>query len=1537
MRAEPPTAADLAEALERCAAEPIHLPGTVQAYGVLLILGDNDRVLQCGGCTEEFFRLAPVRVVGLALEQLLHQRVVARVQALFAELPNDVHARCSGRALQSPTHSLDLLIHRRGGLKYVEIFPHMEEPEQDEQQADRLDIVNTLARRIDADEPVVVFAQQLTELLRTSTGYDRIMVYQFDDDWHGTVIAESRAADAEAYLGLYFPASDIPPQARALYVVQPVRVLVDAQANATPLYPTLNPSTGEALDLSCAQLRAMSPVHRAYLTNMGVRATLVVSIMRQGKLWGLIACHHRQPKMPTVHTQRLVESMAHLMAARVTTVEARHHAEGMNAAQATLRSLGEMLGEHDEIESALVGEHAGLLELVGATGIAVVRRGVVWRRGVVPADADVQAIVAWLDERQQRLVVTACLGGEDRRFAGLAAVASGLLATRFDESPVGWLLWFRPEVVTEVTWGGEPQHGLVVTDGGPRLSPRQSFTRWTEERRGYARSWSPVDIALVNEAVRPNLAEVLLTANVKRVQHVEANLRLMQAVVENCRDGIIVTEAEPIDYPGPRILYVNQALLDETGYTREEVLGQSPRMFQGPATDRTTLDRIRKRLKQWQPITAELTNYRKDGSAFWVEIAITPLKRPDGWVTHWIAVQRNTTGRRDIEAQLRSERAFLRQVIDTVPGFVCVKDPMGRFVLANQALATAYGTTVEGLLGRTDADFSPTPEECAKFRADEEHVLRSGELRIIDQEAITIADGSRKYLTTTKLPLHTLEEDVHLLAVATDITQRVKAEEQLRASEERLRLSLEGGRLGTYDWDIVNDEIIWSDAHYTMLGYPPQSLGKLHYRLLVDRVHPEDQPAIEAEIRNAMEQRRPYSHEARVIWPDGTVRWIGGYGAYRYDDAGRPIRMFGVIQDITERKAATVALAEREEHLRLILEQMPIGCLTIDPLFRIQSWNRTCVEIFGWTEEEVIGRTPFDLFILPEYTEATQQLVEQMLREGRPVEGEMQNRTRHGKRLWCKWHKAPLIGPDGLMVGVLAMVQDVTRLHEATTAMDRSNRLYQLLADSMQDVVFLLDPACRWQYVSPSCERLLGFAPEAFLENDAIAWCHPDDQAAFRKARLANLAGQWTVSEWRCKHQAGHWLWVESVSNPILDPAGMVTSIVCCIRDISQRKKVEDQLRQSQKLEAVGQLAGGVAHDFNNLLTVVLGCSELLLQTVPTDHWQRPLVEDMLRAGERGAGLTRQLLAFSRQQMLKVQLIDVSPTIQAACKMLARLIGEDVALVTDFDPRTGTVEMDPVQIEQVLMNLIVNARDAMPRGGRITVKTAAIVVLPDEPMRPLNCPPGDYVRLSVSDTGSGMTPEVQARLFEPFFTTKPMGKGTGLGLATVHGIVGQAKGFITLHSEIDRGTTFHVHIPRKEAAPSDKSGVFRRLPVRGGEVILIVEDEPSVRTLTATILNQHGYQVWTAESGSAALAMCAQRESPPALLLTDVVMPEMSGRDLVQQMVARYPRLKVVFLSGYTSDAILRHGVEQERVAFMQKPYTPDKLARYVREVLDQE
>ncbi|HEV8380827.1 MAG TPA: response regulator [Gemmatimonadales bacterium] len=507
---------------------------------------------------------------------------------------------------------------------------------------------------------------------------------------------------------------------------------------------------------------------------------------------------------------------------------------------------------------------------------------------------------------------------------------------------------------------------------------------------------------------------------------------------------------------------------------------------------------------------------------------------------------------------------------------------------------------------------------------------------------------------------------------------------------------------------------------------------------------------------------------------------------------------------------------------------------------------------------------------------------------------------------------------------------------QTEAALRASEASYTTLVEKAPLGIYRSTPAGRFLSANPALARILGYGSvEEVLALDMARDVYADggerrrliEQDTYTDRVYDELEATW-------KKQDGTHIRVQLSVRASRDTQGQVEYYEAFVRDITSQRQLEAQLAQAQKMEAIGRLAGGVAHDFNNLLTVILSYSELLLQDLPPDAPTRDDIEQIRKAANGAGELTRQLLAFSRQQVLQPKVVDLNAAVSGIERLLGRVLREDIQFRCSLAPDAGTVKVDPGQLEQVIMNLAVNARDAMPGGGHLTIETANVEI--DESYvhaHPLAAP-GRYVMLAVTDTGVGMDAATQSRIFEPFFTTKDAGKGTGLGLATVQGIVQQSGGFIWLYSEPNHGTCFKVYLPRIDA-PVSKAEEAAGDAMHGTETVIVVEDMAAVRAVTCEMLKRFGFTVYEAADGITALQIVEQLTGPIDLLLTDVVMPDINGRDLAARFQQLRPHMKVLFMSGYTDDAVVRHGILQEGIAYLQKPFTPTSLVRRVREVLD--
>ena len=756
--------------------------------------------------------------------------------------------------------------------------------------------------------------------------------------------------------------------------------------------------------------------------------------------------------------------------------------------------------------------------------------------------------------------------------------------------------------------------------------------------------------------------------------------------------------------------------------------------------------------------------------------------------------------------------------------------------------------------------------------------------------------------------------------------------EALQVSEERFRLLVEtiphmvwmAGPDGSVDF--------LNQRGASVLGIQPDLAFGWEWLSLL---HPDDRQRSRLGWEQAVRDERPYSNEYRIRIADGTHRWYLAQAVPLRDADGRITRWIGTWTDVDGRRRAE----DRRVHDAALLAQVRDSVIVTDLEGRVTYWNRGATELFGWSAAEMLGQP-----LATRFPESARDGVIALLKEivaGGDWSGEFQDYRKDGSRVWIDVRVTTITDAAGATIGVMGVSHDISARKAAEGAMRASEERFRQIAESIHEVFWLTDydygPIV---YVSPAYEEIWGRTRES-LYASPLQWMeavHEGDRARVSAAYAARAHAGTYDEEYRVVRPDGTIRWVHDRGFPVREdnhPEGRIAGVA---EDITERLQLEGQLRQAQKMEAVGQLAGGVAHDFNNLLTVINGYSELLLEALPvSDHQARELVAEIMRAGERSVALTGQLLALSRKQVLAPTVLDVSDVVRGAEKLLRRVIGEDVHLRSVLPAGLGCVVADAGQLEQVLLNLALNARDAMPVGGNLTIETCDVDDLPRDRHRHPGLAPGRYVALEITDSGTGMSEDVKRHLFEPFFTTKDPGKGTGLGLAVVHGFVKQSGGHIEVESEIGRGTTFRIYLPRTDDPAQTGHQAGRpggALPV-GNETILLVEDDDAVRALSKRVLDRCGYRVLESSRGDAAMRLVGSHAGGIDLLMTDVVMPGGGGRLVAEQVQAAYPDTKVLYVSGYPDDALLRNGVLRGDVNFLQKPFTSMALAVAVRGVLD--
>jgi two-component system cell cycle sensor histidine kinase/response regulator CckA len=722
-----------------------------------------------------------------------------------------------------------------------------------------------------------------------------------------------------------------------------------------------------------------------------------------------------------------------------------------------------------------------------------------------------------------------------------------------------------------------------------------------------------------------------------------------------------------------------------------------------------------------------------------------------------------------------------------------------------------------------------------------------------------------------------------------------------------------------------------NSALATMLGYSLEELQATSFLLLT---HPDDLAETHEAVRALLAgERDTCSFEKRFRAKDGSMVWVHVTSRLRRDADGRPLHLLTYVMDITDRRRADRDLRESETRYRRLFESAKDGILILAAdTGCIVDVNPFMTELTGCPRGEFLGKHLWEIGPFKD-TAASKDSFAELQAKDYVRYDDLPLKTHDGRRVEVEFVSNVYLVNDEKVIQ--CNIRDVTVRKGAERALRLRDRAIQAVSQG----IIITDP-CKPDnpiiYTSPGFARLTGYESEEMIGKNCRCLQGPNtDPAALATLRDAIRQGRACTVELLNYRKDGTRFWNHLTVSPVSDDAGQITNFIGVQTDVTERRQLESQFRQGQKMEAVGRLAGGVAHDFNNALSVILSYSDLIGDDLKADEPVRVDIEEIRKAALRAAGLTRQLLAFSRQQVLDARVLNLHESVAGVEKMLHRLLGADIELTVLSTSDMCSIKADPGQVEQVLVNLAVNARDAMPRGGELTIDTENVELGNDYARAHPDVKPGSYVMLAVTDNGIGMDEETQARIFEPFFTTKEEGKGTGLGLATVFGIVKQSGGHIGVLSERSKGTTFKLYFPQvsgvAEVRPSEPPPTEFS---RGSETILLVEDDDQVRALAQNILRRCGYVVLAASNGGEALLIFEKHGPSIQLLLTDVVLPRMSGWQLAERLASMRQGMKVLFMSGYTNDARLQHGALDPGVAYLQKPLTPASLTRRVREVL---
>ncbi|MGB8591432.1 MAG: PAS domain S-box protein [Candidatus Acidiferrales bacterium] len=1007
------------------------------------------------------------------------------------------------------------------------------------------------------------------------------------------------------------------------------------------------------------------------------------------------------------------------------------------------------------------------------------------------------------------------------------------------------------------------------------------------------------------------------------------------------------------------ILEVNESAITQYGYAKKEFEKlrltdlRSPQEVNRPSASRASGNSGARRDGEW-------THRCKNGREIIVELSTHPIDF--GGRKAVLAVAQDVTSRKRAEEQSATHAAYLNALTENNPIAIVVLDTDDRIQMCNPAFEKLFQYSQEELLGqRVDALFAPEGLD-REARELSRRVGAGSTVRATTQRRRR--NGGLIDVQVIGVPLAVNGRQIGTFGMYEDITERRNAERAQKIAEDGLRSLFENAIEGIFQTTPEGRYLNANPALARIFGYASpaemmNSVSDIGAELYAD-------PGCRAEFISVMEKRDVVEgFEYELVRKDGARVWINENAHAVRDDAGKLLYYEGTVEDITARKRSET---ERQATLDIIhsvnvtnnLDDLLDSIHTaLKKVFYAENCFVALFEPSSGMFHFPFFADQFDAAPPPQevgrsctayvYSTGRAMLIPQPVFDKLAEQGEVELVGTPSP----SWLGVPLRTPSAT-IGVLVVqhYEDPNAYTErdleflasvggqialaierkrSETALRESEARLRVLIEQLPAILWTVDPNLRFASALGAGLTRLGLQPNTIVGKTMAEFFETSAHdflpiAAHRRA----IAGEPVTfhMEWRGGSYACH---VE----PLRDSSHQPHGAICMALDVSDRKKLEEQLRQAQKMEAVGRLAGGIAHDFNNLLMVVQGHAELLTDRLKPGEPLRRNAEQIQEASQRAASLTRQLLAFSRKQMLAPSVLNVQTVVTDMEKILRRLIGEDIELVSVNTLDLWRVKADRSQIEQVILNLAVNARDAMPRGGKLTIETSNVEFDNSYARAPVVLAPGRYVMLAVTDNGCGMDAETQAHIFEPFFTTKEKGKGTGLGLATVYGIVKQSGGYVWVYSEPGQGTTFKVYLPRvdEDVAPKELRPGPDPLP-RGTETILLVEDEQGVRDLAKEYLEMSGYTVLVAGNGSTAVELVSQHAGPIDLIMTDVVMPGMSGSELAERISALRPGIRVVYMSGYTDQSIVHHGILSSDVVLLQKPFTLSTLAHKLREAL---
>jgi len=1051
----------------------------------------------------------------------------------------------------------------------------------------------------------------------------------------------------------------------------------------------------------------------------------------------------------------------------------------------------------------------------------------------------------------------------------------------------------------------------------------------------------------------------ILSKTEKRINAIEkfvADLTADAGRYRNIIDSIEESYFE-VDLKG-RLQFFNERVCRYLDYTEEELQGIHFFHLADQENAKILYEAFHRVYLTGQPIKSfrwEVLKKNKEKLA--VEASISLRRDETGTPVGFRGIVRDISERKKAEDDLRLSEQRYRTILEITEEGYLENDLNGNVTFANDMACCLMGFENNQLIGKNYRDYL-TPDVADHMRGIFQEIYKTGRPQLLVDYDLVHQNGAVKTYQMNAALMHDhTGKPCGFRILTRDVTLHKQTREALRKSEEKYRNILEN-MLETYlETDIKGNFVFFNNSLCRVLGYSREELQGASYKSICPPDGPEK---FYNDFHEIYRTGKPKTFSGReLVTKNGATLYMDMSISLLRSPAGEPFGFGGLGRDVTDEVKNRRKIEESERHLRIITQNIRDVIWTMDFDLNYTYMSPSVSQLFGFTREEVY-QMPLRSILPPDRYKKMQRFVKNQLtqyQKGNIGESlktttfEMPMFCKNGKNIWVEISANFNRDENGKPFEIVGVTRDISERKKAAEHLLESEQRYRLIVENIHEIIWTTDLNFQYSYVSPSCLPVTGYTQDEIKKIPLDQLLAPsslllaqntigEELYRERSGEKFDLHRSRTIEQ-ELYSKNGSTVWLEVTAIFIRDKNGAPTGMLMTGREISERKKaeaekqnLEEQLNQAQKMETIGRLAGGVAHDFNNMLSVILGYVDLAKMRLAKQHPVLNDIAEIEKAAVRSRDITTQLLAFSRKQIIEPRIIDLNQMVVHTQKSLTRLIGEDVELKVIFGRNLWAIKFDPSQVEQILINLAINARDAMPNGGKLTIQTANTVIDSFYCESHIGFIPGDYIRLTVSDNGTGMDKEILQHIFEPFFTTKEAGKGTGLGLATVYGIVRQNEGFINVYSEPGCGSTFSIYLSRTTEVGHVKDEADEEPEFSGKGNILLVEDDAMVLQIAKGMLESMGFTVTAVNAPADAIAIYKNHNTSFDLVVTDVIMPAMSGKDLRNKLNEIKPDTKLLFMSGYTADVIAHHGVLEKGVHFLQKPFTLKSLAGKVVEAL---